>query len=92
MKLEEGNDSIMILKSGKVGFAYKKYGSYLNGTIVQEVKVVMKEVNTTEGEFQEKIVPILLNTDFLSQTKKINYDIIAKKYSFVYNITYEDFF
>jgi len=30
----------MILKSGKVGLAYKKYGSYLNGTIVQEVKVV----------------------------------------------------
>lgn len=35
MRLEEANDSIMILKSGKVGLAYKKYGSYLNGTIVQ---------------------------------------------------------
>jgi len=34
----------------------------------------------------------LLNTDFLSQNKKINYDIIAKKYSFVYNITFDDFF
>lgn len=39
MKLEEGNDSIMILKTGTVGLAYKKYGSYLNGTIVQEVSV-----------------------------------------------------
>jgi len=25
----------MILKGGKVGLSYKKYGSYLNGTIVQ---------------------------------------------------------
>jgi len=25
----------MILKSGKVGLAYKKYGSVLNGTVVQ---------------------------------------------------------
>lgn len=32
----------MILKTGKVGLAYKKYGSYLNGTVVQQVKVVEK--------------------------------------------------
>lgn len=33
-----------------------------------------------------------MSTDFLSQTKKINYDIIAQNYSFVYDITYENFF
>ena len=38
------------------------------------------------------MVPILLNTDLLSQTKKIDYDMIARKYSFVYKITYDDFF
>jgi hypothetical protein len=42
MKIEDGNDSIMILKNGKVGLAYKKYGSYLNGTIVQEIEVSLK--------------------------------------------------
>ncbi len=30
----------MILKSGKVGLAYKKYGSHLNGTIVQSIKIM----------------------------------------------------
>ncbi len=82
----------MILKSGKVGLAYKKYGSYLNGTIVQEVKVVLKSVYNPDGSYEQKMVPILLNTDFLSRTKKIDYDMIARKYSFVYKIAYDDFF
>ncbi len=55
---------------------------------MQNVKVVEREVLTNEGVFESKSVPILLNTDFLSQIKKINYDIIAQKYSFVYDITY----
>lgn len=38
------------------------------------------------------MTPVLLNTDFLSQTKKINYDIIAQNYSFVYLISYADFY
>ena len=85
-------DSIMILKTGTVGLAYKKYGSYLNGTIVQEVSVEEKEVLTPDGTFEDKMTPVLLNTDFLSQTKKINYDIIAQNYSFVYLISYSDFY
>ena len=28
----------MILKSGKVEFSYKKYGSQMNGNIVQEIE------------------------------------------------------
>ena len=39
----------MILKSGKVGLAYKKYGSYLNGTIVQKIKIINREGINFEG-------------------------------------------
>lgn len=38
------------------------------------------------------MTPLLLNTDFLSQKAKKNYDIIAQAYSFVFYIEYEDFF
>jgi hypothetical protein len=37
-------------------------------------------------------VPVLLNTDFLSRTTTINYDIIAQEYSFVFKIEESDFF
>jgi hypothetical protein len=34
----------MILKTGKVGLAYRKYGSVKNGSIVQTLKIEKREV------------------------------------------------
>lgn len=82
----------MILKSGKVGLAYKKYGSYLNGTIVQEIEIKSKEIITYEGKAAIKKVPILLKNDFLSQNKTTNYHIVAVDYGLIFKLDYQDFF
>jgi hypothetical protein len=48
-KSNEINDSIMILKDGKVGFIYKKHESFLNGIIVEEVSILKEEVLNRDG-------------------------------------------
>jgi hypothetical protein len=82
----------MILKSGKVGLVYKKYGSYLNGTIVQEIEIKSKEIITYEGKNAFQKVPILLKNDFLSQNKTTNYHIVAVDYALIFKLDFQDFF
>ncbi len=60
---------IMFLKHGKIGFAYDKKGSHLNGLIL-EVREIDKDKST----------PYLLNKQLLSRTRKFNYRVVAQDY------------
>lgn len=61
-----GLRKIYLLRRGTVGFAYKKKGSKLNGSIVDRLTIV---------EDTEK--PELLNKYLLKRGRKLNYDILC---------------
>lgn len=73
--------SIMFLKHGKVGFAYHKVDSILNGLVLE-----VREIN------QHKDNPYLLNKYLLTYDREINYQIIAENFCFLLILQYDDFY
>lgn len=91
IKAHQYNDSIMILKEGKVGLVYRKYHSELNGIVVEEIQKQKVETVTKEGEKVMEDLPILLTVEFLSPGKTVTYDMNAITYSYVSEIKHNDF-
>lgn len=60
--------------------AYNRFGSKLNGLILETRKVDKK--NDT---------PFLLNKNLLSRTRKLNYKIITQSYCVMLELEYSDF-
>lgn len=67
-----GLDRITVMRRGKIGLAYRKKGSKLNGTLVDTISID-----------SESSPPELLNKYLLVRGRKLNYDIISQDYSTV---------
>lgn len=62
----------------------------MNGIVIEEIQIVKRENLDENGKFVNVMSPILLNAQFLSPGKVLNYDITAVGYSYVLQLDQTD--